>query len=448
MDKPLVILAYPKIDHEKDYVYFWMPFSVLTIAKTLIEDDREVIIFDGNRATYADWDAFLDRHIERAVCIGISIMTGGGQIGHALRLAKLAKAKKSCPPLIFGGPHVNVLAEQTVKHPLVDAVLVGPGQTSMPAFVAALMGQRDLTTVPGLMTYENSMIISGPDNPPRTSQLGRYPWHLLSVEDYIRDDPTVASETLNYVSSQGCVYECRFCYELTYKRKYSAITANDLVDDIETLQKKFGISGVKFYDADFFINLKRVAGFLRGLLERNIHLKWAASINPNDILKARRLEPELLSLMAQGGCTRLLMGVESGSDRVLRDVVQKEVTRAQIIDVASEIAGHGILGSYTFIIGFPGETEAEQEETFDLIGELRKLDPTPETRVHIFAPYPGTPLYEKAIEHGFVPPDNLEGWSRYDYYESQTPWTNSEMAKKARDYTLMRLHPKTQEEVR
>jgi radical SAM superfamily enzyme YgiQ (UPF0313 family) len=142
------------------------------------------------------------------------------------------------------------------------------------------------------------------------------------------------------------------------------------------------------------------------------------------------------------------MGVESGSDRVLRDVVQKEVTRAQIIDVASEIAGHGILGSYTFIIGFPGETEAEQEETFDLIGELRKLDPTPETRVHIFAPYPGTPLYEKAIEHGFVPPDNLEGWSRYDYYESQTPWTNSEMAKKARDYTLMRLHPKTQEEVR
>jgi len=135
------------------------------------------------------------------------------------------------------------------------------------------------------------------------------------------------------------------------------------------------------------------------------------------------------------------MGVESGSDRVLREIVQKEITRAEILDVAKDIANHGILGSYTFIVGFPGETESEQDETYRFIEELRKLQPQPETRVHVFAPYPGTPLYEAAIEHGFKPPTSLEAWSSYDYYDSQTPWTSDATVARARRGTQMRLSP-------
>jgi radical SAM superfamily enzyme YgiQ (UPF0313 family) len=288
--------------------------------------------------------------------------------------------------------------------------------------------------------------IHGPDNPPRTQRLGGYPWELLPVDNYLRDDPTVADRTLNYVSSQGCVYKCRFCYELTYNRKYSAIDAESLLNEIEALKARFSITGVKFYDADWFVNLRRAAAFCRGLIKRNMQLRWAASINPNDVLKARRLEPDLMRLLGESGCTRLLMGVESGSDRVLNEIVEKEITRAQILDVTGEIARHGIMGSYTFIVGFPGETEAEQEETYALIAQLRSLHPQPETRVHLFAPYPGTPLYEKALSHGFTPPPSLEEWARYDYYESQTPWTSAETVTRARSNTHMRLSPKASAE--
>src|SRR5262249_5987070 len=188
------------------------------------------------------------------------------------------------------------------------------------------------------------------------------------------------------VSSQGCVYKCQFCYELTYQRKYSAMAADGLVADIDDLQRRFGLNGIKFYDADWFVNLKRAAAFCEGVIEGGLDLKWAASINPNDILKARRAGIPLLKLVAASGGSRLLMGVESGNDRVLRDVVKKEVTRAQILDVAQDIADHGVLGSYTFIVGFPGESNAEVDDTYSLIEELRTLDPMPETRVHLFAP--------------------------------------------------------------
>jgi radical SAM superfamily enzyme YgiQ (UPF0313 family) len=219
------------------------------------------------------------------------------------------------------------------------------------------------------------------------------------------------------------------------------MAAQDLLDDIAALQATYNINGVKFYDADWFVNVRRAIGFCDGLVERDLDLRWAASINPNDILKARRAKLPLLERIAESGCSRLLMGVESGNDRVLNEVVHKEITRTQILDVAGDIADHGILGSYTFIVGFPGESETEMEDTYSLMDELRRLDPEPETRVHLFAPYPGTPLWDEALQHGFTPPDSLEGWSKFDYYTSLTPWTSEATAARARQETRMRLAP-------
>ena len=424
MRKTMILLAYPKIDHEKDYVYSWMPFSLLTIAKPLLDEGIEVVIFDGNQSSLAAWEELLSQYGSTAAAIGISIMTGGGQIAHALELAWRAKARPDCPPIVFGGPHVNVLAADTLRHPLVDAVLCGPGQNSIVPFVRALENDCLRSLVPGLSMKFGGGVAHGPDNPPRAEQLGQYPWHLLPVENYVRADPGIADRTLNYVSSQGCVYKCKFCYELTYNRKYSAMRAEVLLDDIEHLRRRFDLSGIKFYDADFFINLNRASAFAQGLVERRLGLAWAASINPNDVRKARRLQPDMLTQMAESGCCRLLMGVESGSDRVLAEIIEKEITANEIVDVAKEIASYGIRGSYTFIVGFPGETPDEEDDTYRLIDRLQTLSPTPETRVHVFAPYPGTPLYSKALEHGYQPPSTLEGWSTYDYYEALTPWTN------------------------
>jgi radical SAM superfamily enzyme YgiQ (UPF0313 family) len=434
-----VLLAYPKIDHEKDYVYFWMPFSLLTIAKELDEgSDVEVVLFDGNQQGLDSWEELLTSCASDLLFIGFSIMTGGGQIGHALEMAEVARKHSPDVPLVYGGPHVNVLPEQTARHELVDMCLTGPGQNSVPRLVRALLGQERLWDVPGLVVSNSIGFRHGPENPPRTGVLGQYPWHLLDANAYIRRDPTIAPRTLNYVSSQGCAYKCRFCYEQMYQRKWSSQLAEPLLGDIERLVSTFDLSGIKFYDADWFINLKRAETICHGLQAMSRPIRWAASINPNDVLKAREHRPGLLRAVADSGCSRLLMGVESGNDRVLRDIVAKEVTRADILSVAEEIASFGILGSYTFIVGFPGETDEEVEDTYSLLDELRTLSPEPESRVHLFAPYPGTPLFDAAVEAGFEAPATLAEWSSFDYYESQTPWTSSATVARARANTHMR----------
>lgn len=391
-----------------------------------------------------EWQRLLDAHLDRCVCIGVSIMTGGNQIGHALDLVRVAKERPGCPPVVFGGPHVNVLAEQTARHELVDVTLAGPGQNSLPAFVRACLdgtGWGGWERVPGLLADRGGQLVTGPANPPRTSMLGAYPWHLIEVADYVRDDPTVAPRTLNYVASQGCVYRCRFCYELTYQRKYSVMPAGPLAADIFALQDAYGLSGIKFYDADWFINLRRAMQFCDDLIAADRGLAWAASINPNDVLKARRAGLPLLQRFATSGGRRLLMGAESGNDRVLRDIVAKDLTRADLVDVATQIADHGLLGAYTFIVGFPGESDAEIDDTYQLVEQLRDLAPTPETRVHLFAPYPGTPLYEQAIAHGFRPPASLEEWSGFNYYTNMTPWTTPATTARASANTRLRLTP-------
>ena len=65
---------------------------------------------------------------------------------------------------------------------------------------------------------------------------------------------------------------------------------------------------------------------------------------------------------------------------------------------------------------------------------LREISSLHEIKAHIYAPYPGTPLYEDAIRQGFIPPKTLEDWAQYDYYEAQTPWLTKGLTEEVRDF--------------
>jgi len=258
---------------------------------------------------------------------------------------------------------------------------------------------------------------------------------MINIEQYIQRDSTIGSRTINYISTQGCIYSCRFCYETNYKRTYYKMNIDSIVADIKCFSSKYGVNGIKFYDADWFVDINRTDILSECLYAHKIN--WAASIHPKDILRGIKQDPEFLKKLRRSGCTRLLMGIESGCDRVLQEIIKKGTIKNDILAVTKKIAESGILGSYTFMVGFPGETEFEQRETFDLIEELWHLTPRPETRVHIYTPYPGTPMYQDAVTHGFVPPETLEKWSDFDYYKICTPWTNESLEHKVAEYTAM-----------
>jgi radical SAM superfamily enzyme YgiQ (UPF0313 family) len=434
--KNIIILVYPKITFEKNYPCSWIPYSLLSLASVLHKNTNiDVFIFDQNRDDESTFNILLKKHGEKLLCIGFSIMTGGGQIKNALYLAAMAKEVNSEIMTVFGGPHVNVLPEETLRNKLVDVVLQGLGQNSFPAFIDALKGDDKYENVPGLIMKKKSEFLYGIKNELNNKLLPQYYFDLIDVNQYIQKDNTIAERTINYISTQGCAYSCRFCYEINYAQKYYKMSVDNVISDIKYFIDRYYVNGIKFYDADWFIDKNRAENLIECLTDFKVN--WAASIHPNDILTSIKKSHSLLEKLSKSNCKRLLMGIESGSNRVLSNIVNKRITKENIFKIAKDIANYGILGSYTFIVGFPGETEEEQQETFDFIEQLWNLNPRPETRVHIYTPYPGTPLYNDAIQHGFNPPDNLESWSDFDYYKAQTPWTNEYLEQKVSKFTAM-----------
>jgi len=429
-----ILFVYPKIEFEENYPNSWIPFSILTLATSLKDKDVEVKIFDQNKHSIEEYKEYVVQNKDDLLCVAFSIMTGGAQIKNALEMAKIAKNNNLTT--VFGGPHVNVLPEQTAKHELVDYALKGMGQFQFPMFTDALIGKAKFEDVCGIYFYKGNKLIQGSENIPKGLFLPGYDFSLIDIKDYIQNDNTINNKTINYIASQGCPYTCKFCYETCYKRKYFQITEESIMQDIDYFFKIFNINGIKFYDADWFVNYKRSINLSKRM--KNYNLKWAASINPRDILRAQKGGVnELLEEISDSGCTRLLMGMESGNNRVLKDIVDKRVTKEELKYVAELISKYKILGSYTFIVGFPNETKKEIKDTLNFVKELWNLEYRPETRVHIYTPYPGTQLYGDALELGFETPKNLEEWSKFDYYRSMTPWTDESLEKDVRECTSM-----------
>lgn len=427
-----IALIHPKIDYKENYPCHWLPFSVLAVASGLPEDRFRIRIFDEHIMSAEQINQELAG--DEILVIGISIMTGGGQIENGLGLARLLRRSHSEAAIAFGGPHVNVLPEQTSACDLVDYALCGMGQHAFAQLALALDKGLPLEDVPGLYYRVKERVVK-PRQPWATGWV-RHNFRLIDPTPYIRYDATIAERTLNYISSQGCPYACRFCYESAYRKKYYPIPADIVLEDIQTYVEEFHVNGIKFYDADFFANKKNSGKIMEELKDRGV--AWAASIHPKDIRNGQRVSRKpLLRVAAESGCSRLLMGMESGSERILTEIINKHAKAADYLDIARAVADYGILGSYTFMVGFPGETEAEYEETFSIVRRLWDIGVPLETKIHIYLPYPGTPLFKQAVDLGFKYPARLEDWSSFNYYKAMTPWTDSRLEERLVEHTKM-----------
>ena len=438
-DKNSVLLIYPKIGYHENYKFSWMPFSLLALASTLLEAEFNPVIIDQNRCSFDEIIKQVEEYIHDAIFVGLSVMTGGGQIEHALRIADHIRKIAPTIPLVWGGPHVSAMPKQSALHRLVDIAVIGQGEVTVLELAKLLRNGQPIESVDGICAKSSSSSIFCTKARKLTQKgmLPPYPWHIIDLEPYIQNDTTINTRTLGYISSQGCPYRCKFCYEYgTYNAWWSGFDASRILRDLINLKSLYDINGVKFYDADFFVRPTRVEAFCKGILNGKADLKWAGSANPHDILRLQRLKPHILRLVRDTNCTRILMGLESGSNRTL-ELINKHISVKELKHVVEIMTSYDFMGSFTFIVGFPGESIEDLNMTLELVEFVHKSSDKHETRLHIFAPYPGTPLYDLSIRYGFIPPKRLEEWSNYNYYMPQTPWTDKRIVDIVKKYTKL-----------
>ena len=144
------------------------------------------------------------------------------------------------------------------------------------------------------------------------------------------------------------------------------------------------------------------------------------------INEVKKMSDEFLGKLASAGTNIMHIGAESGSQRML-DLIRKNCTVADIIEVNKKMARHPeIMAAYNWIVGLPGETLEDLEETRSLI--MRIINDNPNAMIFMpnkFRPLPGTELFETALQYGYLPPQKLVDWLEIEAEgDYRPPWVS------------------------
>jgi radical SAM superfamily enzyme YgiQ (UPF0313 family) len=182
--------------------------------------------------------------------------------------------------------------------------------------------------------------------------------------------------------------------------------------ELAELRRRHEFSLVYFLDDNFFIDMPRAMRILAGLKE----LGLGSSLQGVDVETLARLSDADFAFLESAGVQRITIGVESGVDRVRREVLNKAGDVRLIREQLARFRGTGIRVLCSFIVGLPSETFDEMRATMALAMDLLLLgDNFRVPQIYNYTPYPGTELFARLEREGFKFPDRLEGWGDYEW---------------------------------
>jgi radical SAM superfamily enzyme YgiQ (UPF0313 family) len=263
------------------------------------------------------------------------------------------------------------------------------------------------------------------ENPARSlAQVDKFRAHdygLIPIERYFE---LKGKRQLDYISSQGCNFRCAFCSDpFVYGRKWVGLEPIRMATRLKELWDRYHFDDVNFQDETFFTRARRVQALADLIIDSGMRITWAATMRAD---QGVRLPEAVWMRCKQSGLRRLLVGVESGSDEMLRRI-RKDIRIEQVFHTAERMLRYGIAGHFPFIVGFPEESDASIQATLECAKRLRSLSPDFLTPIYYFKPYPGSELVIEAVARGFQLPQTLEAWSEFDYVAGLPgPWVSAE----------------------
>ncbi len=332
--------------------------------------------------------------------VGIQAMTF--TLIDASRTAQVVKQAAPSALVVVGGPHAALYPLETLKLPNVDVVVVGEGEMSFPRLVGAVQTGEPLDNIAGLCFRRDGQTVLN-ERPLLIDDLDSLPYparDLVPTEVYqsVLSDHTERKMT-TIMGSRGCPMRCIFCDRPQFGKTFRQRSVENILDEMQECVDRFNIREFVFYDDTFSLSRRWVRRFVGGLMDRKLDVAYDVRIRV-DIL-----EEDCLDRLARSGCRRIHVGVESGDEQVL-EIIRKGIDIATVRRVVHR-AGHlGVETLGYFMLGLPGEREAQARRSLDLALSL----PFDYVQFAITCPFPGTHLYKMAMERGICRGDV---WRQY-----------------------------------
>ncbi|MBW2993395.1 B12-binding domain-containing radical SAM protein [Candidatus Woesearchaeota archaeon] len=379
------------------------PLGILYVAACLEKENFDIEVIDSN------FDESAVNIAKKALSLKPEIIGLGSttpQFIHALNIASEIK-KTSNIPIILGGVHPTILPQEVLRNNCVDFAVIGEGEETFPELCMALMNNKPLTNIHGIGYKDKDKIIF---TKPREliTDLNSLPFparHLLPSKWYFappRIRGVWTKSTATIMASRGCPYRCIYCSShLMFGRRVRFRTPENIIKELKHLREKYKIDSVWFADDTFTLNPEWVTKFCNLLKQQKWkNFKWAAQARVNTV------SYNLLKLMKSAGCVQLDFGVESGSPRILK-ILKKDITPEKVIEAFRISKKAKLLRFASFMIGIPGETEKDLEQTEKLALRIK-----PDYTDFLYTvPYPGTELFDLAKKHGVL--DNVADYSKW-----------------------------------
>lgn len=358
--------------------------GIAYLVPVLRRHGHEVVVIDLNNEAIDD-DSILNL-IDKlsANVVGISAKTA--TMKDSRNLAHKIKAHLPFATVVLGGPHTKFACKQLVAEPCFDIVFVGEAEKSLPLLCERLATNESADELPGVFTSAslqgkksiNGALING-------NELDHLPFPEFDL--FPQNVRMQLRKGYPLLTSRGCIYNCTYCSvpQISGKifRKRSIV---NLIEELRWTRKTYNVSHFDIIDDVFNLDIERSKRMCRALIETNLGMTWSC---PNG-LRADRVDKELADLMAESGCLRVMVGVESADPRVLSTVKKGETIEdiEKGIKLFKETGIH--VGGY-FIIGLPGDSFESQRRSVDFV---KSLDIG--AHFNMLMPYPGTEIWEWA----------------------------------------------------
>lgn len=377
---------WPHIRKDK---YLIFPIYLAYAAAVLEKEGMQVSVVDAVASDY-DSDAFIARlRAENSDCFFLETSTPT----IAQDTANAVRIKKELGRRVFlFGPHATVFHKELLEaNPDIDGVLRGEFEYTM----RDVSKGGPLDGVAGLTWRSPEGVKVNPDRPyiENLDELPFPAWHLFDWKVY--ESHLYASPSMWLITSRGCPFRCTFCVwpDLMCGHRQRYRSAKNVVDEIETLVERYHVKEVRFDDDTFALNKTHVAAIADEIVRRGLHkkIRWACFGH------ASQDDREIYRKIKEAGCFRIDYGIESGSQRVL-DSVQKTLDLEKAKRTVAIAREEGLDVYCDFIMGFPGETREDLEQTTRLAMEMD----SDFIQVSYIVPYPGTRMYAEGLEKGFL----------------------------------------------
>jgi len=361
--------------------FLFQPIELISLAAIARNEKIEVALLDAIAENLSSQE--VQKKIKGINPSSIVCLTGFECIEEDLLELKELKRIFPKTELIVFGHYASVFREEMMNLCPIDFIIHGEPDLIFKDLIQSIKSKKSYTEIEGLSYRFEEKIV-------HNSIAGRviYPNELpMPAFDLLKNnlykEPFFPEPYGLIQSARGCPYQCNFCVK-SYGTKLTTLTPENIILQLENYIQLFNIKAFRFIDDTFTAIPSRVIEFCKLLISKNLNLKWSCLARPDT------LDSEMLDWMKKAGCTRLYIGVESGSQEIIH-ALNKKFNVAEALDNCKKAKKKGFELMGFFIVGHPKEKKEDVKKSiqFAIKSGFSFIS------VSTLLPYPGTSLYDE-----------------------------------------------------